>query len=25
LPVKPYFIVAAGEIRLNLLGASTIC
>jgi hypothetical protein len=25
LPVKPYFIVAANEIRLNLLGASTIC
>ena len=25
LPVKPYFIVAAGEIRLNLLGASIIC
>jgi hypothetical protein len=24
LPVKPYFIVAAHEIRLNLLGASTI-
>ena len=25
LPVKPYFIVAANEIRLNLLGASIIC
>jgi hypothetical protein len=25
LPVKPYFRVAANEIRLNLLGASIIC